>query len=107
MTAAMPDSQKKLPLSFSATVLGPLADMQARAFLNIDGATNKAAATQPHAGITARITPWAAQPVPQAHAVFQNLDAATLWPSAPQTLLTGSASVAPITSTTSAWALQL
>ena len=107
VTAAMPDSQKKLPLSFSATVLGPLADMQARALLHIDGATNKAAATQPHASITARITPWAAQPVPQAHAVFQNLDAATLWPGAPQTLLTGSASVAPITSTTSAWALQL
>ena len=107
VTAALPDSKKTLPLSFSATASGPLADMQARALLHINDATYKAAATQPHASITARITPWAAQPVPQADAVFQNIDTAALWPGAPQTLLTGNASVAPITSTANAWALQL
>ena len=107
VTAALPDSQKTLPLSFSATARGPLADMQARASLLINDAAHQAAATQPHASITARITPWAAQPVPQADAVFQSLDAAALWPGAPQTLLTGSASVAPITASLAAWALQL
>ena len=107
VTAALPESKKMLPLSFDATARGPLADLQARASLHINGTTNKAASSQPHASITARITPWAAQAVPQADAVFQNLDAAALWPDAPQTLLTGSASIAPITSATNAWALQL
>ena len=111
VTAALPESKKSLPLSFDATARGTLADVLARASLEIDGATSQAASTQLHASITARITPWAAQPVPQADAVFQNLDAAALWPGAPQTLLTGSASVAPLPASTSsatiAWALQM
>ena len=107
VTAALPDSKKTLPLSFSATARGPLADLQARAALQINGAANKSIATQPKASLTARITPWAAQPLPQADAVFQNLDAAALWPGAPQTLLTGSASVAPVSSSVAGWALQL
>ena len=107
VTTALPNSQKTLPLSFSAAARGTLADMQTNASLQLDGATDNAASTQPQASVTARITPWATQPLPQADAVFQNLDAAALWPGAPQTLLTGSASVAPITASVAAWALQL
>lgn len=107
VAAALPDSQQPLLLSFEATARGPLADVQARASLHINGAIGKATATQPQASITARITAWAAQPLPQADAVFQNLNTAVLWPGAPQTALTGSASVAPITSSTAAWAMQV
>ncbi len=107
VTAEVPESKTPLPLSFSATAIGPLADLQARALLRVNGVNTRTAPTQPQASITARITPWAAQPVPQADAVFQNLDAAAFWPGAPQTLLTGTASVAPITAAVAAWALQL
>ena len=107
VTTALPESQKPLLLSFDAAARGPLADLQARTSLQIIGAINKAASTQPHASATARITPWAAQPVPQADVVFENLDAAALWPGAPQTLLTGNASISPTTNSTTTWALQL
>ncbi len=107
VTTALPDSQKPLLLSFEAAARGPLADLQTRASLKIISAINKVASTQPHASATARITLWSAQPIPQADAVFENLDAAALWPGAPQTLLTGNASVSPAASSTTTWALQL
>ncbi len=107
VTTALPDSQKPLLLSFEAAARGPLADLQTRASLKIISAINKVASTQPHASATARITLWSAQPIPQADAVFENLDAAALWPSAPQTLLSGNASVSPATSSITTWALQL
>ena len=125
-TTLVPNSQTNLPLTFDAAARGTLIDLTANAFLRISpgtAATKKITAAQPNASITARITPWAAQPIAAANAVFQNLDAAALWPDAPQTRLTGSASVVPVTATgsavgstagtvtptaaTTAWALQL
>ena len=69
-------------------------------------------ALQPHASASARIMPWAAQPLPQAEATFRDLDLAALLPQAPQTLLSGNASVQPLESASlatasPAWALQL
>ena len=125
VTTALPGASQTIPLSFDAAAAGTLQDIQARALLKINSAatplaakqtmaSTRVAATQPLASITALITPWANQPVPQADAVFQNLNVAALWPGAPQTLLTGSASVAPTnasadpaTAGSGAWALQL
>jgi translocation and assembly module TamB len=120
LTTLVPNSQTTLPLTFDAAARGTLIDLTANAFLRISTgtaattATKKITAAQPNASITARITPWAAQPMAAANAIFQNLDAAALWPDAPRTQLTGSASVAPITSTgsvvgtaTTSWTLQL
>lgn len=45
------------------------------------------------ASVHATITPWADMPLPQADLKLQNIDASVFWPSAPQTLLTGSAQV--------------
>ena len=123
VSAALPGSKNALPLTFSAKARGPVTALLVDAFLQLPPAasgTTKTAtvipSTQPGASITARITPWAVQPVAQADAVFRDLDVAAVWPDAPHTLLTGSASVKPAnTATTSAdtslaaqaWALQL
>ena len=114
VTSALPGSSQMLALSFNAAASGILADVQANASLQINKGSPTAALLQPSASITARITLWATQPVSQADAVFKNLDVAALWPGAPQTLLTGSASAAPLnagvtpaTLSTAAWVLQL
>ncbi|WP_293603814.1 translocation/assembly module TamB domain-containing protein [Polaromonas sp. UBA4122] len=114
LAAALPDSKTSVPLAFQATVRGPLKELLVNAELQM---TAKPAAgraqpqQQPHASATARITPWAAQPLPQADANFHDLDIAGLWPDAPQTLLSGSASVRPLDRTaaapSAAWLLQL
>lgn len=100
----VPGSTATLALNFQATLRGPLADMAAQASLR---ASPRAArgGDQPQASATARITPWAQQPLPEAHASFRQLDLATLWPQAPTTRLTGNASVQP-TGTTASWLAQ-
>jgi translocation and assembly module TamB len=96
----VPGTARKLPLSFSATLRGPVADMQASALLQTR-ALSPTAITR--ATGTARITPWAAQPVPQAQADFRQLDIKPLWPQAPRTSLTGQVQLQP--AGTSTWAL--
>ena len=96
----VPGSPKKLPLSFNASLRGPLADMEANAMLQ----TRAFTPTVPtRATATARLTPWAAQPVPQAQAQFRQLDLNALWPQAPRTSLSGSAEVQP--AGTQTWAV--
>lgn len=93
LDASVPGLPAKLPLQFTARVRGPLADLQAQASLQ---ASPGPAGTQPtHATATARITPWAAQPVPHAQAQLNGLDLAALWPQAPQTRLAGRVWVLP------------
>ena len=93
LDAPVPAGPAKLSLEFTARLRGPLADLQAQAWLRASGG---AALTQaPQATATARITPWAAQPVPQAQAELSGLDLARLWPQAPQTLLSGRVQLAP------------
>ncbi|MEO7954750.1 MAG: translocation/assembly module TamB domain-containing protein, partial [Polaromonas sp.] len=114
LAVALPDQKTLLPLSFQATAKGPLTELLVKAELQM--ATKPAAqgakpAAQPRASASARVTPWAAQPLPQADATFRDLDLAALWPNAPQTLLTGSAHVQPLAlaaaNASPAWALQL
>jgi translocation and assembly module TamB len=118
VSAPIADSSTSIALTFNASASGTLTDVLAQASLQISAASSassKTTATQPNASVNARITPWETQPLVQASAVFRQLDAAALWPGAPQTQLTGSASVAPIRSTadatstleTAAWELQL
>src|SRR3989442_1293089 len=113
LTAALPDSKTSVPLTFSATARGPLTELLVNAALQMTArpaADRKPTQAQPQASASARITPWAAQPLPQADADFRDLDIAALWPGAPQTQLSGSASVRPSGDTAAAghaWLLQL
>ncbi len=93
LAAEVPGIARKLPLEFTAKLRGPLADLQAQGWLR--AATGPAGTQVSQATATARITPWAAQPVPQAQARLAGLDLATLWPQAPRTLLAGTLQVAP------------
>ena len=109
LTTPLPASKTPLPLAFQATARGPLTELLVNAELQMT-APPAAGRAQPQASATARVTPWAAQPLPQADARFRDLDLAALWPDAPQTRLTGSASVRPVqgsTTTSPACALQL
>ena len=115
--------KKPLSLDFTATVNGPLTALLVNAALqlNTSSAVNSTkkkqaapAAVQPTVSVTALITPWSSQPVPQAEATFRDLDLAVLWLQAPQTQLTGSAKLlprpdqtAPTSLARQAWSLQL
>lgn len=105
LDTAVPGSAKRLPLSFDATAQGPLADLNAKAELQLSTPSARAGIT-PQVSAAARITPWAAQPLPQADASFRALDLASLWPTAPQTGLSGTLSVRPVAATANAWQLQ-
>jgi translocation and assembly module TamB len=97
--ASVPGVPAKLPLQFTATLRGPLADLRAQALLR---ASMGPTGTQPtHATATARITPWGAQPVPHAQVQLNAFDLSALWPQAPQTLLAGRVWVLP--AGTGAW----
>ena len=103
VAVAVPNSSAVLPLTFVASAQGLLTGLSVQAVLKTTPATGtmtsaKQARTinEPHASITATITPWATQTVPQAAATFSQLNLAALWPNAPQTLLTGMAHVQPI-----------
>lgn len=50
----------------------------------------------PEAHLTARITPWAAQPLPEAHARLRALDVGAIWAEAPRTQLSGRLDVTPL-----------
>ncbi|MGB4585353.1 MAG: translocation/assembly module TamB domain-containing protein [Rhodoferax sp.] len=54
-----------------------------------------ASSTAMQAEVSAQIAPWQTQPIIQAQAHWQGLNLAALWPQAPQTRLSGEASVTP------------
>jgi translocation and assembly module TamB len=97
---SVPGTTTTLPLDFSLTLLGPLADLQAKGRLQV-GTGSPAAGTR--ATATARVTAWAAQPLPQAQAEFRELDVGAFWPQAPHTKLTGEVRVQP--AGTATWSL--
>lgn len=102
----MPAGAPDLPLALQASAQGPLADVQAQAELSSPASGSAPVpASSPQAQIKARVTPWGDLPVPEAQASFRALDLAMLWPAAPQTSLSGSASVQPLPANT--WRLQL
>jgi translocation and assembly module TamB len=92
LDASVPGRAAKLPLEFNVRLRGPVADLQGQASLRTGASTGSQA---PRATATARITPWAVQPVPQAQAELAGLDLAALWPQAPRTLLAGTVRLAP------------
>ena len=92
----LPNNPASVPLAFQATASGPLTELLVKAELQMTtppAADAKKPVPQPQASASARVMPWAAQPLPQADATFRDLDIAALLPDMPQTLLTGSASV--------------
>ena len=115
--APVPARTSTLPLKFDATATGPLTDLAVNVALQVRQESGNhtvptrktQTSTTPQATASARISPWAEQPVRQADASFSALNLAALWPDAPHTQLTGSASVqpvSPISATSSAWLLQ-
>jgi translocation and assembly module TamB len=110
LDAPLPGGKATVPLAFKATVRGPLTELLVKADLQMETSARKTQ-QQPQASATARVMPWAAQPLPQADARFRDLELAAFWPDGPQTQLTGSASVRPAdsapVSSASAWLLQL
>ena len=115
LEAPVPGRTGTLPLLFTASVKGPLAELALKATLQLlDTKPALAITNAPRATATARITPWATQSLPEADASFRALNIAALWPDAPQTALTGAASVRPSstirttagTTATQAWLLQ-
>ncbi len=94
----LPGSPQPLQLGAQASVQGPLAGTDAQ--LEVQARLQPVAAARQagqamQASLSARISPWTAQPVVQAQASFSQLDLAAFWPQAPQTLLTGTVQVQP------------
>ena len=89
-------------LLLRATAAGPLSNMQITARLReqADGSAQEAPAASadaqsPRAELSARIAPWAAQPITQAHIHLNALDVAPFWPTAPHTRLSGQVHLNP------------
>ncbi len=89
----VPGSEAPLTAAVQAQADGTLAGDAAQLAVSAQvlGAAGNALRLQAQA----RIRPWAAQPVVQAQASLQALDLAALWPRAPATRLSGTASLQP------------
>jgi translocation and assembly module TamB len=103
--APVPSRQTPLQVAAHATVNGTLAgpdaalDIDAQLDPQLPAAPKAQAHGSAHnalrARVQARLMPWQTQPVARANAQWQDLDLAALWPQAPQTRLSGKASVTP------------
>lgn len=88
---------------------GDASGLSSGAVPDADGQTALAGADGPRAHARARLTPWAAQPVPEAHVRLRALDVGALWAQAPATRLTGQLDITPLppdASGASGWAVQ-
>jgi translocation and assembly module TamB len=104
VTTSVPGRTTTLPLAFSATVAGPLARLEAQGRVSVAGSAPATPQSDaPNATVTAIVTPWAAQPLPQAQARMQALDLRAFWQQAPHTQLSGAIQVEP--AGTATWAL--
>ena len=99
--APMPEGVAPLTVQAHAGVQGALAGAAARLQVttSLQPEEKSAAATAPpdalRAAVQAQLAPWAPQPVVRARIELANVDAARLWPGAPQTLLSGQVAVEP------------
>jgi translocation and assembly module TamB len=92
--APLPGRNERVPLQFQLRAQGPLAGFDANARLQVlDPAAG--ASALPQGTATARITPFAAMPVPRGAADVQQVDLAMFWPAAPATSLSGHVEVQP------------
>jgi translocation and assembly module TamB len=111
-----PGGGAALPLQVVATASGPMAGVSATLDVQASvqpgtgtgtgtstGATVIAPAQPMRATATARIMPWAAQPVVQGAATFSQLDLAALWPRAPVTALDGHVTLQPVSGVAAQW----
>nr|WP_315182446.1 translocation/assembly module TamB domain-containing protein [uncultured Albidiferax sp.] len=89
----LPGNTRPTTITATASANGSLAGQDA--LLHIQAQLTPATPKALQATLVAQIHPWAAQPVHQADATFQQLNLAELWPDAPNTLLSGSALVRP------------
>ncbi len=123
LTAPLPGASSAVPLTLQATLHGPLTELRAQADLQAApgqagvpplpalpstpatapvSATASAApaagadAELPQAHATARITPWAAQALPEAHARVRAFDLGAVWAEAPHTQLNGQFDLSPL-----------
>ena len=88
-----PEGNEGVPLSVKARVHGPLTEMRAEAQVREQAAQDGSPAAR--ADATARITPWASQPLPEAQAEFADLNLAPFWQEGPQTRLSGRLEINP------------
>ncbi|MDQ0568379.1 translocation and assembly module TamB [Variovorax paradoxus] len=80
----------------AAAIKGKLAGTEARLQVAAELKPAEPAAEDPmEAKLQANIAPWLPQPVIDANADLRNVDAASLWPGAPRTQLTGTVEVQP------------
>jgi translocation and assembly module TamB len=93
--APVPASSARVPLQLALRAHGPARAIEADAKLRVGGSQRDAAAG-PRADAKARITPFAAMPVPRAEVDVRQLDLALFWPAAPRTQLSGHAEVVPL-----------
>ncbi len=100
LAAPVPSADAPLPLTLRATLRGPLADLAAQAEVQADA---HASADAPRLQASARLAPWAAQPLPEAHATVRDFDAGALWHQAPRTRLSGRVDLAPLAA--AGWAI--
>jgi translocation and assembly module TamB len=97
----IPDSQRSLTLKAEAqlkgSLAGPKAELTLQASLQPTLQTHSPdqQSARVNAQIEARLQPWQAQPVLEATANWQGLDLSALWPQAPHTQSSGSATVTP------------
>jgi translocation and assembly module TamB len=91
----VPQGQTAVPLAVELSADGPLTELRARAAVEATPSTN-ASAARPQGNASARIAPWASQPILEADATFSHLDVGAFWLDAPKTQLTGNASIRPI-----------
>lgn len=88
---------RRMPMALQAQARGTLRAIE------IDASLTSVEASGPRATLTARVTPFEAQPLPAASARLRAVNLALLWPSAPTTALEGEVSVQPTAD--GAWAL--
>ena len=87
---------RHIEVQAKASVKGTLAGPEARLQVAADLQPTEPNAEAPmEAMLRAQIAPWLPQPVVDAKADLRNVDAASLWPGAPRTRLTGTVELAP------------
>ncbi|MDI1245198.1 MAG: hypothetical protein PSV24_07340, partial [Rhodoferax sp.] len=99
----LPSSQQALNVAASARLTGQLAGPDATLALQArlkpvpaaDPVPQQVLSEAMQAEVSAQISPWQAQPIVRAQAQWHNLNLAALWSQAPQTQLSGEASVTP------------
>ena len=99
----LPSSRQTLTVAATAQLTGQLAGPDATLALqaSLKPVPTAGAAVQPtpsgamQAELSAQIAPWQAQSIIRAQAQWQGLNLVALWPQAPQTQLSGEASVTP------------